>query len=146
MKHYELLVVVKPTLTAEEAVSKLDALKELLTKNGAEIKTTNEMGVRKLAYEIEKHERGNYFVFYFEGVPANMDEILRNLRLDEDVLRFLNVKFESKKEIVQWDKLSAEKKKEVKKEEPKAEETPAPAVEAEAPKAEEAPAPKAEDK
>jgi len=167
MKHYELLVIVKPTLTAEEAVSKLDTLKGLLTKNGAEIKTINEMGVRKLAYEIEKHERGNYFVFYFEGVPANMEEILRNLRLDEDVLRFLNVKFESKKEVVQWEKLAAGKKKEAKKEEPKAEapkveetkavEPEAPkaeetkAVEPEAPKAEETPAaepeaPKAEEK
>jgi small subunit ribosomal protein S6 len=154
MKHYELLVIVKPTLTAEEAVSKLDSLKELLTKNSAEIKTVNEMGVRKLAYEIDKHERGNYFVFYFQGLPASMDEILRNLRLDEDVLRFLNVKFESKKEVVQWEKLAAGKKKEAKKEEPKAE---APkveetkAVEPEAPKAEETPAaepeaPKTEEK
>jgi small subunit ribosomal protein S6 len=142
MKHYELLVVVKPTLTAEEAVSKLETLKALLTKNGAEIKAVNEMGVRKLAYEIEKHERGNYFVFYFQGVPTNMEEILRNLRLDEDILRFLNVKFENKKEILQWEKLASgkmnEAKKEApKKEEPKTEEKPDPEVEPEAPEAEE---------
>ena len=36
-----------------------------------------------------------------------MDEVLRNLRLDETVLRFLNIKFENKKEVAQWEKLVA---------------------------------------
>ncbi len=105
MKHYELLFVVKPTLTEEEVKGRLEFVKEVLTKNGAEIKTVDEMGVRKLAYEIEKQERGYYFVVYFTGDPAGMDEVLRNLRLDETVLRFLNLKFESKKEVAQWEKL-----------------------------------------
>ncbi len=105
MKHYELLFVVKPTLTEEEVQGRLEFFKDVLTKNGAEIKTVDEMGVRKLAYEIEKAERGYYFVVYFTAPPAAMDEVLRNLRLDENVLRFLNIKFESKKEIAQWNKL-----------------------------------------
>ncbi len=124
MKHYELLVVVKPTLSPEEAVAKKDSLKALLEKNGAEIKSIDEMGVRKLAYEIEKHARGNYFVFYYQVAPVSIEEILRNLRLDEDLLRFLNVKYESKKEISQWEKLSTEKKTTPKKEAPKAEQAP----------------------
>lgn len=107
MKHYELLFVVKATLTEEEVKGRLDFFKEVLTKNGAEITTVDEMGVRKLAYEIEKAQRGYYFVIYFTGEPAGLEEVLRNLRLDETILRFLNLKFESKKEIAQWDKLVA---------------------------------------
>lgn len=107
MKHYELLFVVKATLTEEEVKGRLDFFKEVLTKNGAEITTVDEMGVRKLAYEIEKAQRGYYFVIYFTGEPAGIEEVLRNLRLDETILRFLNLKFESKKEIAQWDKLVA---------------------------------------
>ncbi len=107
MKHYELLFVVKPTLTEEEVQGRLEFFKDVLTKNGAEIKIVDEMGVRKLAYEIEKAERGYYFVIYFIAPPAAMEEVLRNLRLDENVLRFLNIKFESKKEVTQWDKLVA---------------------------------------
>ncbi len=106
MKHYELLFVVRPTLTEEEIQGRLEFFKGVLTKNGAEIKTVDEMGVRKLAYEIDKAERGYYFVIYFTAPPAAMDEVLRNLRLDENVLRFLNIKFESKKEIAQWEKLA----------------------------------------
>jgi len=107
MKHYELLFVVKPTLTEEEVQGRLEFFKDVLTKNGAEIKIVDEMGVRKLAYEIEKAERGYYFVVYFTAPPAAMEEVLRNLRLDENVLRFLNIKFENKKEIAQWDRLVA---------------------------------------
>ena len=153
MKHYELLFVVKPTLTEEEVKGRLEFVKDVLTKNGAEITTVDEMGVRKLAYEIEKQERGYYFVIYFTGEPAGLDEVLRNLRLDETVLRFLNLKFENKKEVAQWDKLVANvKKKSAPKveaktpEAPKAEETP---KAEESPKAEEAPkaeeTPKAEE-
>ena len=107
MKHYELLFVVKPTLTEEEVKGRLEFVKEVLTNNGAEIKTVDEMGVRKLAYEIEKQERGYYFVIYFTSPAAAMDEVLRNLRLDENVIRFLNIKFENKKEIAQWEKLAS---------------------------------------
>jgi len=128
MKHYELLFVVKPTLTEEETTAKFDFIKGVLEKNGCEIKAVKDMGVRKLAYEIEKFERGHYFVLYFTAPPSALEEILRNLRLTEEIIRFLNVKFEKKKEIAQWEKLAkaAGEKKEEKapaKVEPKAEET-----------------------
>ena len=106
MKHYELLFILKPTLDAEELKVRVDFVKDILTKNGAEIKTVNELGARKLAYEIEKNERGYYFDVYMQIDPSAIDEILRNLRLDESILKFLNIKFETKKEVSHWEKLS----------------------------------------
>jgi small subunit ribosomal protein S6 len=128
MKHYELLFVIKPTLTQEETVAKFDFIKEVMEKNNCEIKTVKDMGVRKLAYEIEKFERGHYFVVYYTTTPDSLEEILRNLRLTEEIIRFLNVKFEKKKEIAQWDKLvkAASAKKE---EKPTPTPTPTPKVE-----------------
>ncbi len=105
MRHYELLFVLKPTLTEEEVKSKFDFVKSILDKNGCEIAAVNEMGVRKLAYEIEKFERGHYFVIYYKAVPGVVDEILRNLRLTEEIIRFLNVKYINKGEIANWEKL-----------------------------------------
>ncbi|HEE9564694.1 TPA: 30S ribosomal protein S6, partial [Campylobacter jejuni subsp. jejuni] len=52
MKHYEVLFILKPTLTEEEVNAKLEFVKEVLTKNGAEIETVVPMGTRKLAYKI----------------------------------------------------------------------------------------------
>jgi small subunit ribosomal protein S6 len=115
VKHYELLFVLKPTLTEEELKAKFDFISSVLTTNGCEIKSVNNMGVRKLAYEIDKFERGYYFVIYFVADPSSLDEILRHLRLTEEILRFLNIKFETKKEISYWEKMSQGSTKEDKK-------------------------------
>ena len=78
----------------------------MFTKNGGEIANVVEMGTRKLAYKIEKYERGTYFVIYFKAPTQLIAELVRNLRITEEVIRFLPVKYENKKEIAAWEKLS----------------------------------------
>ena len=104
MRHYELLVVVKPTLTVEELQAKLSYLKEILEKNGAVIAATLEMGTRKLAYQIDKFERGTYVVFYFTAPTAAIAEVERLIRITEEFIRFMTVKFENQKELGFWNK------------------------------------------
>ncbi len=126
MRHYELLFVVKPTLTEEEVKAKFDFIKSVMEKNSCEIVTVQDMGVKKLAYEIEKFERGHYFVIYYKANPSDIEEVLRNLRLTEEIIRFLNVKYISKKEIANWEKLTkaSEPKSSPAKEEKSTEEEP----------------------
>ena len=128
MRHYENLVIVKPTFTAEEIQASIKAVEEVITSNGGEIAATNAMGMRKLAYPIEKNERGYYYVIYYSVAPAAIAEIERRFRINEDLLRFVTIKYDSNREIKAWNGL-VEKANKV-------EETPA----TEAPKAEEAPA------
>ncbi|CAD7287200.1 30S ribosomal protein S6 [Campylobacter suis] len=106
MRHYELLFILKPTLTEEEAKAKVDFVKEVITKNGGEIARIDEMGTRKLAYTIQKYERGTYFVIYYKAPPALLAELVRNIRITEDIIRFLSVKYENKREIAAWDRMS----------------------------------------
>lgn len=106
MRHYELLFILKPTLTEEEIKAKVDFVKEVITKNGGEIASVVEMGTRKLAYAIQKYERGTYFVIYYKAPPALLAELTRNIRITEDIIRFLSVKYENKREIAAWDRLS----------------------------------------
>jgi small subunit ribosomal protein S6 len=127
MKHYELLFVLKPTLTEEENQAKFDYIKSVLEKNGCEIVAIDDMGVRKLAYEIQKFERGHYYVIYFKAEPKAIEEILRNLRYTEEVIRFLNIKYENKREIANWEMMAKKAggdsdSKESKEEKPKEEE------------------------
>lgn len=117
MRHYEVLFILKPTLTQEEQSSKVDLVKELIVKNGGELVSELEMGARKLAYKIKKFERGVYFVLYFKAPPSSIAEITRILRITEDIIRFLTVKYESKKEVAAWEKLSSQVQKTEKKEE-----------------------------
>lgn len=104
MRHYELLVVLKPTLTVEELQAKLTFLKEILEKNGAVIAAKLEMGTRKLAYQIDKFERGTYVVFYFTAPTAAIAEVERIIRITEEFIRFMTVKFENQKELRFWNK------------------------------------------
>ena len=122
-RKYELLFVLKPTLVEEELQAKINFLKEILEKNGAVISALQNMGTRRLAYKVEKFERGYYGVFYFEAPTDSISEVERNLRISEDFLKFMTVKYEKQKEIRHWNKLVekfAPKTEEVKTEEPAA--------------------------
>ena len=124
-RRYELLFVLKPTLVEEELQAKITFLKETLEKNGAEIAALQDMGSKRLAYQVQKFERGHYGVFYFTAPTSSIIEVERILRISEDFIKFMTVKYEKQKEIRHWNKL-VEKfspKEEVAKEEPVKEET-----------------------
>ena len=55
MKHYETMFIVKPTLVEDEIKQRIDFFKDAITKNGGEIETCLDMGMRNLAYEIKKN-------------------------------------------------------------------------------------------
>jgi len=134
MRNYENLVIVKPTFTAEEIQASVKAIEEVITSNGGEIAATDTMGMRKLAYPIDKNERGYYHVIYYSIAPAAIAEIERRFRINEDLLRFVTIKYDTNREVAAWNGLVEKANKAS--EAPKAEEAPA----TEAPVAEEAPA------
>jgi len=123
MNHYELLFVLKPTLTDEETKAQIEKVKSSITAQDATIVATDDMGMRKLAYPVEKNERGYYTVVYFQAPGAAIAEIERLLRINEDILKFMTVKYSNKKEIAQFNKMAEAAA--AKKEAPAAEETPA---------------------
>ena len=105
MKHYEVLLIIKPTLEETEVKARVDFIEGVITKNGGKITSWQDMGTRKLAYKIDKFERGVYKVCYFEAPTALIEELVRNIRINEDIIRFLVVKYETKREIAAWEKL-----------------------------------------
>ncbi len=111
MRHYETLFVLKPTLTDEEAKAKFEFIKEVIQNNGGEIVATEDVGVRKLAYPIEKFERGHYYIIYFKAPADTVRELERIYRITEDVIRFLTIKYETKKDIQAWEKMVERAKK-----------------------------------
>ncbi|WP_345974944.1 30S ribosomal protein S6 [Sulfurimonas sp. HSL3-7] len=110
MRHYENLVIVKPTLTEEETKASIAAIEEVLTSNGAEIVARDEMGTKKLAYPIAKNERGYFHVVYYTMAPAAIAEVERRFRINEDLLRFVTIKYDSKREVTAWNDLVAKTK------------------------------------
>lgn len=105
MKHYETMFIIKSTLVEEEIKAKIDFFKDIITKNGGIIETCLDMGMRNLAYEIKKNKRGYYFVIYFKAPTNLIAELERNYRINEEVLRFIVIKYENKKEQKAWQTL-----------------------------------------
>ena len=108
MTCYETLFVVKPTLTDEETAAQIAKVKDVLTKEGAELVGADDMGMRKLAYPVEKHARGYYTVLFYKGEGTLINELERNLKINEDVIKFLTVKYTNTKELAQFNKLVAQ--------------------------------------
>ncbi len=104
MNHYETLFVVKPTLTDEETKAQIEKTLAIITDHDGEIVATDDMGMRKLAYPVEKNERGYYTVVYFKAPGTLIAELERQMRYNEDILKFMTVKYTKKKEIAQFDK------------------------------------------
>jgi len=114
LKHYETMFIVKPTLTDEETAAQIDLVKANIEKNGGEIVVCDDMGSKQLAYEIEKNKRGHYYLIYYKAPTASVLELERNYRINENILRFIFIKYEGKKELSAWTKLSEESAKKAK--------------------------------
>jgi small subunit ribosomal protein S6 len=111
MRNYENLVIVKPTLTAEEIQAEISKVEEIITSNGGEIAATDAMGIRKLAYPIGKSERGHYHVVYYTANPSSIAEIERRFKNNEELLRYVTIKYEKNREVTAWNQLVEKAKK-----------------------------------
>ncbi len=87
MHQYELMVIISPEIDERTVATSLDKFLAVITKDGGTIENTDIWGKRKLAYEIEKKSEGIYAVVNFTATPATAQELDRQLRLSEAVLR-----------------------------------------------------------
>ena len=108
IRHYETMFIVKATLTEEEIQAQINTVKENIEKNGGTIESVEDMGIRNLAYEIQKQKRGYYYVIYFTAPTESIKELERTYKVNESIVRFIFVKSESKTEIKHWTDMSAE--------------------------------------
>ena len=111
MRHYENLVIVKPTLTEEELKAQLTSIEEVLTSNGATIVAREDKGIKKLAYQIDKHARGYIYVIYYTMEPSAVAEVERRFKINEELLRYVTIKYDSNREVKAFNELVAKANK-----------------------------------
>ena len=92
LRPYEILVIVDSRPTDEEVAALLTQLGEKVKSLGAEVTKIENWGKRRLAYDIRKQREGTYAVFDVSAEPAMVKEFERQLRLNENVLRFLSTR------------------------------------------------------
>jgi small subunit ribosomal protein S6 len=96
---YEILVIIDPRPTDEDVAALLTKLGENLKSLGAEVGKVESWGKRRLAYDLKKQREGTYAVIECLAEPATIKEFERQLRLNEQVLRFMTTRVPAKKRV-----------------------------------------------
>ena len=95
MNEYENVIIIKPDLSKEET-SKVILKIENNIRNFAEITKKDDLGIKKLAYEIRKNNEGHYLVYQFQVEEKKREfairEIERFYRITDEVIKFLIIK------------------------------------------------------
>ena len=95
MNKYELALVVSAKIEEDARVATVEKVKEIITKFGGSITNVDEWGKKRLAYEIQKMKDGFYYFIQFESESEVPGELEQNLRIMEDVIRYLCVRQEA---------------------------------------------------
>jgi small subunit ribosomal protein S6 len=87
MRKYELMVILDPSLDERTVAPSLETFLNVVRKDGGTVSNIDIWGKRRLAYEITKNSEGIYAVIDLTAEPATVNELDRQLKLNESVLR-----------------------------------------------------------
>lgn len=95
MKNYEIMYIIRTTISEDEIKNVAKSFEKVLTDNGAKIIDVTDMGQRELAYEIKDFKNGYYYVITIEANDDKaINEFDRLARNSKDVIRHLITKKE----------------------------------------------------
>ncbi|MFU8786224.1 MAG: 30S ribosomal protein S6 [Candidatus Izemoplasmataceae bacterium] len=92
MTKYEIMYIIRPTVTEENRKALIEELSNIFTSRDALVDKVNEWGMRDLAYEIQKHRKGYYVILDVTATEEARAEFDRVVRIKEDILRYLIIK------------------------------------------------------
>lgn len=91
IKQYETYFILNPTLDEDALTDAINKFKTLLQDQGAAITYEEDQGTKALAYPIQHHNSGNYYLIEFQGEPRVVDILEAAYRMHNHVLRFLTI-------------------------------------------------------
>ena len=89
---YEVMYIINPETDAEKIEKLNEAVGKLIEKEGGEIVRMDDIGIRNLAYPIEKKETGHYVLFEINGTGQEIAELERRMRVNDMVMRYMTVR------------------------------------------------------
>lgn len=94
--YYEYTYILNPVLDDEKYKAAVEKVNNLIVSNGGEIDEVDEWGLRSFAYEMDKKSNGYYVNMYFTAPPEAIALLDRAMRIDDNVLRQLVLKYDAK--------------------------------------------------
>jgi len=95
MANYELMMIVNPTISEEDRNTSIDEIKELFKTNSIKIEKEDVWGDKKLAYKINKSERGFYILFDLDMDGKIITTVSKTINLNQNVWRYMFTKKEA---------------------------------------------------
>ncbi len=94
MPLYESIFIARQDVATTQVEALAKAFSDIIVKDGGKVTKTEPWGLRNLAYRINKNKKGHYVLMNIDAPPAAIAEMERNMKLNEDVLRFMTIRVE----------------------------------------------------
>ena len=98
MPLYEHVFMARQDVTPQQVETMIDQYRGVIEQNGGTIAKTEQWGVKSLAYRIKKNRKAHFTLFNLDAPPAALTEMERQMRISEDVLRFMTVRVDEHEE------------------------------------------------
>lgn len=95
MAFYEHIFIIRQDIPVAQVKSLADHFKGITEEKGGHVSKIEYCGLRSLAYRIRKNRKGHYVLMNMDAPAVAVHELERQMRLHEDVLRFLTVRVEA---------------------------------------------------
>jgi small subunit ribosomal protein S6 len=98
MALYENVFIARQDISATQVEALADGLAALVVEQGGQVTKREYWGLRNISYRIKKNRKGHYMLFNIDAPAAAINELERNMRINEDVLRYLTIRVEELEE------------------------------------------------
>ncbi|MBI1778793.1 MAG: 30S ribosomal protein S6 [Proteobacteria bacterium] len=94
MAFYESVFIARQDISTTQVDALIELLTGIVTQNGGQVTKKEYWGLKSLSYRIKKNRKGHYVLFQLDSPPVAVNELERNMRINEDVLRYLTIRLE----------------------------------------------------
>jgi small subunit ribosomal protein S6 len=98
MAFYECVFIARQDISGTQAEGLIETFATLVGENGGQVTKKEYWGLKNLAYRIKKNRKGHYALMNLDAPSAAVNELERNMKINEDVLRFLTVRVDALEE------------------------------------------------
>ena len=95
MPLYECVLIARNDVTQQQVEAVADTVAAQLEGEGGSVSKREYWGLRSLSYRIKKNRKGHYMLLGLDAKPASVNEMERQLGLNEDVLRFMTIRVDA---------------------------------------------------
>ncbi len=98
MPYYESVIIARQEMSGAQVEALADSLAGIIEEHGGSVVKREHWGLKSLAYRIKKNRKGHYVMFDLDAPWPAVEEMERQMRLNEDILRYMTIRIDAVEE------------------------------------------------